>query len=234
MSGISRNGGADCSSGFNKINIWRFDDSMKKLAVIGVALMLVLAVGAGVWADGKTIYLEYEDEKNVDNYGPTLGIDWEASEHWTLSAGYQLEGDGDNEATASLGVEYAIRENLAAILSCDLADSEDSVCFELSGSHALSEPWALTGGLAYTDYSEEDSADDYHELELAVGAEYQVNPAWGTSLSYVYTDSSEEDADDSKAVIGAEYSPDQYGVYCEYEIPDKADEKLTVGVAYHF
>jgi hypothetical protein len=36
---------------------------MKKLAVIGVALMLVLAVGAGVWADGKTIYLEYEDEK---------------------------------------------------------------------------------------------------------------------------------------------------------------------------
>jgi long-subunit fatty acid transport protein len=207
---------------------------MKKLAVIGVALLLVMAVGAGVLAEGKTVYLEYEDEKDVDNYGPTLGIDWEAAERWTLSASYQLEGDSDNEATVSLGAEYAIRENLAAALSCDLADSEDSVCIELSGSHALSEPWALTGGIAYTDYSEEDSVDDYEELELSVGTEYQVNKELLTSLSYVYTDSSEEEADDYKLVVGVDYNLDKYGFYCEYEIPDEANDKLTLGVAYHF
>jgi long-subunit fatty acid transport protein len=207
---------------------------MKKLAIIGIALMLVMVVGVGVLAEGKTVYLEYEDEKDVDNYGPTLGIDWEVAERWTLSASYQLEGDGDNEATTSLGAEYAIRENLAAKLSCDLADSEDSICLELSGSHALTGPWALTGGVAYTDYSEEDSADDYHELELSVGAEYQVNKAWLTSLSYVYTDSSEADADDYEVVVGAEYNLEKYGFYCKYEIPDKANDKLTLGVAYHF
>jgi hypothetical protein len=87
---------------------------MKKIAVIGIALMLVMAFSAGVMAEGKTVYLEYEDEQNVDKYGPTLGIDWEAAEHWTLSAKYQLEGDDGNEATTSLGAEYAILENLAA------------------------------------------------------------------------------------------------------------------------
>jgi long-subunit fatty acid transport protein len=208
---------------------------LKKLTTVMMTIVLALALGTVALAEEKaTVYLEYENEKNVDNYGPTLGIDWEAAERWTLSASYQLEGDGDNEATTSLGVEYAIRENLAAKLSCDLADSEDSVCFELSGSHALSEPWALTGGIAYTDYSEEDSADDYHELELSAGTEYQVNEALLASVSYVYTDSSEEDADDYKAVVGAEYNFDKYGFYCEYELPDKADEKLTLGVAYHF
>jgi long-subunit fatty acid transport protein len=210
---------------------------MKKFVVIGIALMLVMAFSVGVLAEGKTVYLEYENEKNIDQYGPTLGIDWEAAEHWTFSASYQLEGDDDddNEATTSLGAEYALRENLAAKLSCDLADSEDSVCLELSGSHAWREPWALTGGVAYTDYSEEDSADDYHELELSVGTEYQVNKAWLTSLSYVYTDTSEAEADnDSKVVAGMEYNLDQYGFYCEYELPDKANDKLTLGVAYHF
>jgi hypothetical protein len=53
---------------------------MKKLLVIGIALMLVMAVGLGVLAEGKTAYLEYEDEKDVAKYGPTLGIDWEVAE----------------------------------------------------------------------------------------------------------------------------------------------------------
>jgi predicted porin len=133
-----------------------------------------------------------------------------------------------------LGAEYALRENLAAKLSCDLADSEDSICLELSGNYALTEPWALTGGVAYTDYSKKDSVD-YHELELSVGAEYQFNKALLASLSYVYTDTSEAGADnDSKAVLGAEYSFDKYGIYCEYELPDKANDKVILGVAYHF
>jgi opacity protein-like surface antigen len=60
-------------------------------------------------------------EEDVTNYGPTLGIDWNANEKWTFSLSYQFDGedDIDNEATASIGAEYAIYENLAAKLSFD-------------------------------------------------------------------------------------------------------------------
>jgi long-subunit fatty acid transport protein len=148
-----------------------------------------------------------------------------------LSLSYQLEGDGDNQATTSLGAEYAIRENLAFGVSCDLADSEDSVCFELNGSHALSEPWALTGGVSYTDYSVAEDTD-YDELELAAGFEYQVSEAWLTSLRYVWTDPSNEDIND-KWVLGAEYTYADYGIYCEYEIPDEG-YTVKLGVKYQF
>jgi hypothetical protein len=52
-----------------------------------------------------------------------------------------------------------------------------------------------------------------------------------------YTDYSEKDDADFHELewsVGAEYSFDQYGLYCEYEFPDQANEKVTLGVAYHF
>lgn len=181
-------------------------------------------------AEGKTAYIEYEKEKDAGEIGPTLGIDWDVNDQWTLSFSYQFKGDG-NEATTSLGAEYAILENLAVALNYDTADSENSIGLELSGSYALSEPWALTGGLVYTSYTPKFDSD-YTELELSVGAEYQITEALQTSLSYVGTNTSFENSAD-KFVIGAEYSFDDYAIYFEYEIP-KDGYTATIGVSYSF
>jgi predicted porin len=219
---------------------------MKKLLILVTAVCLVFSLGAIATAEekSKTVYVEYEKEKDADNYGPTLGLDWGLTDQWTLSLSYQLEGDGGNEATTSLGAEYAILENLAAILTYETADSEDSIALELSGSYALSDPWALTGGVVYTAYTPDEGPGEnlkYNELELAAGVEYQATEALLTSLQYVWTDTSFDDdvldatTGDSadKFVVGAEYSLGDYAVYLEYEIPDEG-YTATLGVAYKF
>jgi opacity protein-like surface antigen len=205
---------------------------MKKTFAMMLVLALTLALGTGVLAEGKTVYLEYEKEEDVDDYGPTLGIDWEANDQWTLSLSYQFEGDGENEATTSLGAEYALTENLAVGLSTDIADSEKSGCFTLSGNRAINDPWALTGGIAYTYYWEDDD-DNYEELELAAGVEFQATEALLTSAQYVWTDPSNDDDSTKKWVIGAEYGMEQYALYFEYEIPDDG-YKAKLGVSYNF
>jgi opacity protein-like surface antigen len=201
-----------------------------------VAMMLVvaltLAFGAGVLAEGKTVYLEYEKEEDKDDYGPTLGIDWEANEQWTLSLGYQFEGAGENEAKTSLGAEYAIGENLSIGLRSEIADSEKKGCLELSGSRAINDPWALTGGVAYTYHWLDADDDNYEELELAAGVEFQATEALLTSAQYVWTDPS-NDENSKKWVIGAEYGIDKYGLYFEYEIPDDG-YKAKIGISYNF
>jgi long-subunit fatty acid transport protein len=214
---------------------------MKKFLTLVATVCLVLGLGATVMADGKKVYLEYEKEKDVEDTGPTVGFDWSANDRWTLSLGYQFEGDG-NDATISFGAEYAFNENLAVALNHDTADSEKSTGLELNGSYALSEPWALTGGFAYTAYSPKAEENlDYTELELAAGVEYQASEALLASVSYVWTDTVYSDAtldkvdggSADKFVIGAEYGFGDYAVYLEYEIP-KEGYTATVGVSYSF
>jgi long-subunit fatty acid transport protein len=206
---------------------------LKRLITIATAISLVFALGITVMAKDKTVYLEYENEESTDNYGPTVGLDWNVADRWTVSGSYQLEGDGPNEATTSLGATYAINKNLSAGLSYDTADSEDSVCVKLNGQHALKAPWTLMGGVAYTDYAE-DVIADYHELELSVGTKYQFNEDLAASVSYVNTDPSNDDRYD-KFVLGANYAIDDYGVYCKYEIcDDDHNDKMTVGASYRF
>jgi hypothetical protein len=53
-----------------------------------------------------------------------------------------------------------------------------------------------------------------------------------TSLAYVTTDPSNDESDD-KIVLGAEYTYEDCGFYCEYEIPDEG-YKATLGVSYNF
>jgi long-subunit fatty acid transport protein len=203
----------------------------KKLLTIVTAISLVLTLGIAVMAKDKTAYIEYENQSNVDNFGPTVGLDWHVNEKLTVSGSYQLEGDGANEATLSVGAGYAINKDLSAGLSYDTADHEDSLCLELNGKYALEKPWALTGGIAYTDYSEEMSAD-YHKMELSVGTEYQVNKDLTAGVSYVMSDPSNDDTD--KYFVGnVAYAINDYGVYCKYETPD-AGNKLTVGASYNF
>jgi long-subunit fatty acid transport protein len=212
--------------------------------VFGITICLVLNIGVTVLAGGKTVSLEYETEKDVDRYGPKLGLDWEVNEQWTLSLGYQFKGDGENEATTSLGVEYAVLENLAAVLNYDTAASENSIGLELSGSIALSDPWALTGGVAYTSFSPRAEAGEdpnYSELELSAGVEYQVTEALLTSFGYVWThtrfsDSAVDQVEGGgvgKLAAGAEYSLGDYAVYFESEFPPEG-YTVTLGVSYKF
>lgn len=203
---------------------------LKKITLLVTTMILLFTLGTGVWAEGKTVYIEYETEKDAENFGPTLGFEWQVNDKWTISFSHQLKDDA-NEATSSLGAEYALLENLSAGISFDTAKSEDSMCLELSGSYSLSEPWALTGGIAYTDYWLQEE-EDYNELELSVGMEYQASEALLTSLSYVWTDPSEDDSFD-KFVLGAEYGLGNFGIYGEYEIPEEG-YTLTIGVAYNF
>ncbi len=214
---------------------------MKKILTLMMAFSLIFSFSISAMAEGKTIYIEYETEKDADDYGPTVGLDWGATDQLTLSIGYQFEGDGGNEATTSLRAEYALLENLAVALNYETADSEDSIGLELGGSYALSEPWALNGGLAYTAYTPDEDGEDYTELELSAGLAYQVTEAFGASLSYVWTDTSYDDnaldatdgGDDDKFVLGAEYSFGDYAVYVEYEEPEEGYTTI-LGVSYSF
>lgn len=217
---------------------------MKKLLVLVTTICLIFSLGAAVMAEGKTVYLEYETEKDADNYGPTLGFDWEVNEQWTLSLSHQLQGSGANEATTSLGAEYAILENLAAALKYDTANSENSIGLELSGSHPMSDAWALTGGVAYTSYipkPEPGQNLDYSELELSAGVEYQVTETLLMSFGYVWTNTRFNDSaldqtqggSAGKFVGGAEYSFGNYAVYYGYEIPNEG-YLVTLGVSYSF
>jgi long-subunit fatty acid transport protein len=201
----------------------------KKLVTIATAISLVFTVGIAAMAKGtdKTAYLEYENQSNVDNFGPTVGLDWNVNDRWTASASYQLEGDGQNEATFSVGADYAINKNLSAGLKYETADSLDSTELKLDGKYALQGPWTLTGGISYTDYS-----TDYEELELTVGTEYQVNKDLTAGIGLVMNDPSNGDSDEY-VVIDAAYAMDEYGVYCKYETPD-AGNKITVGASYEF
>jgi predicted porin len=206
---------------------------LKRLLTMVTVVSLVFMLGITAMAQDKTVYLEYENEESTDNYGPTIGLDWKVAEKWTVSGSYQLEGDGPNEATTSIGAAYAINKNLTAGLSYDMADSEDSLCVELKGQHALAEPWTLIGGIAYTDYAEDNSAD-YDKLELSLGTKYQFNKDLAAAVSYVNTDPSNGDRYD-KFVLGADYALNDYGVYFEYEICDEDyNDKVTVGASYRF
>jgi predicted porin len=205
----------------------------KRLLTIVTVLSLVLTLGLTVMAQDKTVYLEYENEESADNYGPTIGLDWNVNEKWTVSGSYQLEGDGAHEATTSIGAAYAVNKYLTAGLSYDIADSENSLCVELKGQHALAEPWTLIGGISYTDYAEDNIAD-YDELELSLGTKYQFNKDLAAAVSYVTTDPSNGDSHD-KFVLGADYAMNDYGAYFEYEICDEGyNDKVTVGASYRF
>jgi long-subunit fatty acid transport protein len=209
----------------------------KKLLTIVTAVSLVFTLGIAVMAKDKaatkdmTAYVEYENQSNVDNFGPTVGLNWNVNDKLTASGSYQLEGDGVNEATLSVGAGYAINKNLSTGLTYKTADHEDSICLELNGKYALKKPWALTGGIAYTDYSE-DLIADYHKTELSVGTEYQVNQDLTTGVSYVMSDPSVGDTD-HYFVVNAAYAINDYGVYCKYETPD-AGNKITLGASYNF
>ncbi|MGD9155895.1 MAG: porin, partial [Bacillota bacterium] len=203
----------------------------KKLVTLVTVVSLVFTVGIATMAKDMTAYIEYEDQEDVDNFGPTVGLDWKVNDKWTASASYQLEGDGPNEATLSVGAGYAINENLSAGLSYDTADHEDSTCLELNGRYALEEPLTLIGGIAYTDYSE-DLIADYHKMELSAGAQYQVSEDLTTGLKYVRSDPSEGDTD-NYFEFNVAYAMNEYGVYCKYETPDDGD-KITIGASYSF
>jgi long-subunit fatty acid transport protein len=209
----------------------------KKLLTIVTAVSLVFTLGIAAMAKDKaatkdmTAYVEYENQSDVDNFGPTVGLDWNVDDKWTASASYQLEGDGPNEATLSVGAEYAINKNLSAGLSYDTADHEKSACMELNGKYALKAPWTLIGGIAYTDYSEDLTAD-YHKMKLSVGTNYQVNKDLTTGVKYVMSDPSIGDTD-HYFVVNAAYAMNEYGVYCKYETPD-AGNKITLGASYNF
>jgi long-subunit fatty acid transport protein len=217
---------------------------MKKLLVMVMTICLVFSIGSAAMAEGKTVYLEYQTEKDADNYGPTLGLDWGVGEQWTLSLSHQFQGSGANEATTSLGVEYAILKNLAAALNYDIANSENSIGLEFSGSYALSDPWALTGGAAFTAFTPKAGAGEnpnYSELELSAGVEYQVTEALLMSLGYTWTHTRFDDhvidlaegGSAGKFVGSVEYSFGDYAVYCEYEIPEKG-YTVTLGASYNF
>lgn len=209
-----------------------------------MTICLVFSIGVAAMAEGKTVYLEYQTEKDADSYGPTLGFDWEVNDQWTLSLGYQFQGGGENEATTSLGAEYAILENLAVALNYDIANSENAIGLELSGSYALSDPWALTGGAVYTSFAPQAEAGqdlNYAELELSAGVEYQFTETFLISLGYVWTDTRFNDAAINQAqgggagkfVGGAEYSLGDYTIYYAYEIPENG-YTVTLGASYSF
>jgi opacity protein-like surface antigen len=202
---------------------------MKKFVTIMTVVSLVLSVGFAALAQDTNMkaYLEYENQSNVDNFGPTVGLDWNVNDKWTASASYQLEGDGNNEATLSVGADYAINQNLSAGLEYETSDSVDSTELKLNGRYALQEPWTLTGKLSYTDYS-----TDYHETELSVGTEYQVNDDLMAGVSYVMNDPSNAD-NDNYLRVKADYAMGQYGVYGKYETPDVGN-KITIGASYKF
>ena len=217
---------------------------MKKILTLLIGFSLLFSLGLSAMAEGKTVYVEYEKEKDADDFGPKVGLDWGVTERLTLSISHQLEGDGANEATTSLGVEYGLLENLAVAVNYDTADTEDSIGLELSGSYALSDPWALTGGIAYTVYTPDEAPGEnleYDDLELSAGVEYQATEALLTSVSYVWTDTSYDDDvldktdgdSTDKFVIDAEYSFGDYAVYLEYEIPEEG-YKAILGVSYSF
>jgi predicted porin len=214
---------------------------MKKLIVLITTICLVFVLGAAVMAEGKMVYLEYQTEKDADNYGPTLGFDWEVNGRWALSLRHQFQGGGQNEATTSLGAEYTILENMAAALHYDTANSENSIGLEFSGGYPVSDPLALTGGISYSSYiTKPDTSGNYSELELSAGLEYQVTDALLTTLSYVWTNTrfidnlldQTEGGSMNKFVAGAEYSFDNCAAYLEYEIP-KEGYTITIGVSYH-
>lgn len=217
---------------------------MKKILSLVMIFSFLFSFGIPVMAEGKTVYIEYETEKDAADYGPTVGLDWGATDRLTLSISYQLEGDDENEATTSLGAEYALFDNLAVSMNYDTADSEDSIGLGLSCSHALSQPWTLVGGIAYTAYNPEavpGENKDYNELELSAGVECQATEGLLASVSYVWTDTSfDDEATDAaegdsadKFVIGAEYGFGDYAVYFEYEIPEEG-YTANLGVSYSF
>lgn len=90
---------------------------MKKILTLVMVSTFLFSLGLSAMAEGKTVYIEYEKEKDVDDFGPTVGFDWGVTDRLTLSISRQLEGDGDNEAATSLGVEYGVLAIMPSILS---------------------------------------------------------------------------------------------------------------------
>jgi hypothetical protein len=233
-------------SGFRFQSGWNFEWRfvMKRLLSLVISVCLVFGLSALTMAEGKSVYVEYEKEKDAGNYGPTLGFDWEIADQWTLSLSHQLKGDGENEAVTSLEADYTLSENLTAKLTYETSKDSDDVVFEFDGSYVLKDPWSLIGGLTYTAYTPDKVAGqnpDYNELELAAGVECQITKALVASLQYKWTDTTYDDnvldaadgGNNDAFEVDAEYNFGKYAVYLECEIPDNGYD-ATLGLAYKF
>jgi hypothetical protein len=215
---------------------------MKRLLILGLAVMLTLALGSAAMAStmgvnvskGTAIDVEryLYDESDSDfsmiwgNYAPNDKI------LFKLSYAFDPFTNNDFSDELTFGIRYSIINNLALVANYTaVEDIDDKYDLGLRGKLNLSKKVDLTGELKYANNLEtdEDAVPFWGQAEFKVSDFATLNAGLG------FDDLGDVDSDTTYGILGAEFYIKKVTIYMDYYIYDDSDNNSAcVGIDFAF
>jgi hypothetical protein len=217
-------------------------NSVKKLSILGLILILLCSCGVVTWgstigvnvSEGASVTVEKE---NFDLDSFKLTGNFGVNDQLLLWVGYSTETAKDSDdATPSLGLRYEFVNNFAGIFGYRTQEKLDELAFGVRAKTLLSKPLTLIGEAKYHDFIPEEG-DSFTGYSLKAQLEYSITPLVTGNLGGAFFDTESEDSESSTYILaGLEFYPtEQFTWWVDYSRDQDNDENIVgAGIEYKF